>query len=86
MIIKLFPTANSVVDRVSVQVSKYSEENGGSNSGTLYIVEVVFPDGQWIQSSHHRVLEAAQRAAREEATARGAELLTHSLWPYCNLP
>lgn len=71
MIHKLFPTPQSIVDRVTVMVSEYSEANGGSDCGTLYLVEVMFPDGKWWSVSHHRVLAEARAAARAEARAPG---------------
>ena len=45
MIIKLFLTEQSIVERVSLQVAEYSQRNGGSDNGTLFAVEVLFPDG-----------------------------------------
>lgn len=81
MIINLFPTDRSIVERVSVQVSEYSERNGGSDNGTWFIVEVLFPDGKHVWSSYHRSVEDARRAAENEAAARSADLLTVSMWP-----
>ncbi|MCC5962820.1 MAG: hypothetical protein JJU09_06805 [Rhodobacteraceae bacterium] len=59
----------------------YSQQNGGSDNGTWFIVEVLFPDGTHVWSSHHRNVEDACRAAQEEAAARSADLLTESMWP-----
>lgn len=74
---------NSCVDRVSVQVSEYSEENGGASigSGTIYAVETLFPDGTWATDCHHRDLIAAKAAAERVAKNRGAVLLINSIWP-----
>lgn len=81
MIVDLFSGDVCGITRATVQVSKYSEENGGSDSGTLYIVEVLFPDGKWNSAGHFRDLGEARAAAAIEAEARDAELLTESRWP-----
>lgn len=81
MIRKLFDNENATVAKVSVQVSEYSERNGGSDDGTLYAVEVLFPDGKWTNVGYHRDLANARLAAREEAAARGADILLASRWP-----
>ena len=79
MIIPLF--GGSAVAKVSVQVSEYSERNGGYDNGALFAVEVLFPDGKWVVMGYHKVLSAARQHAREEAEARAADLLSVSLWP-----
>lgn len=81
MITRLFGGTSGTVSKVSVQVSEYSERNGGADSGTLYAVEVLFPDGKWFNMGYHRDLAEARRAASKEAKARGAELLAISKWP-----
>lgn len=81
MITRLFDDCRSGISRVSVQVSEYSERNGGADRGTLYAVEVLFPDGKWSNMGYYRDLAEARRAASEEANARGAELLEISIWP-----
>lgn len=78
---QMFQDDTGTVQRVSVQVSKYSEENGGSNCGTLFLVEVLFPDGKWEVISRHKDLEEAQQAARREAETRDAVVLAQSFWP-----
>tara|TARA_R110000751_G_scaffold307812_1_gene431820 strand:- start:13203 stop:13472 length:270 start_codon:yes stop_codon:yes gene_type:complete len=81
MIRKLFPEAEHVVSKVSVQVSEYSERNGGADHGTLFAVEVLFPDGKWSNMGWFRDLSEARRTAENEVAARGADLLPVSLWP-----
>ena len=81
MVRKLFSSDKNFVTRPTVQVSEYSEENGGSDSGTLYAVEVLFPDGTSVYSGFYRDLPSANTAAKTEAAARGAELLSESVWP-----
>lgn len=80
-----FPThdANSIVARVSVQISEYSEANGGRDPGdrTLYAVEVLFTDGTWSTVDFYNDYSEARRIALGEAEARGADLLEESLWP-----
>lgn len=78
---QIFEEDTGTVQRVSVQVSKYSEENGGSNLGTLFLVEVLFPDGKWEVISRHKDLAEAQKAARVEAEVRDAVVLAQSFWP-----
>ena len=80
MIVSLFPTENSCLNKVSVQVSEYGEKNGGCDNGTLFVVEVLFPDGKWWEVSHHRSLHEARLAASKEAAARSADLLPVTLW------
>lgn len=72
---------NSVVTCVSVQVSEYSAANGGADRGTLYVVEVLFLDGKWEMTSHHRDLAEAWCEAGYEAVKRKALLLPQSMWP-----
>ncbi len=77
-----FPKSlNSVVTRVSVQVSEYSRANGGCDQGTIYAVEVLFPDGKWDLVSLHDNLADAWLAAEKEASERKALLLPETLWP-----
>lgn len=73
----------SCVSQVSVQVSKYSEENGGSDheTGTVYAVETLFPDGTWVNEGYYRLLAGADVKAQGVAIARGAVLLPESIWP-----
>ena len=73
----------SCVSRVSVQVSKYSEENGGSDrsTGTLFAVETVFPDGTWKNEGYFRILAVAKAKARQVSEKRGAVVLVDSMWP-----
>lgn len=74
---------NSIVSQVSVQVSEYSEENGGTDPGTgrLFAVETLFTDGKWNPEGYHRTLPAASEHAAQVAKDRGAVLLEKSLWP-----
>ncbi|WP_334151610.1 hypothetical protein [Hyphomicrobium sp.] len=83
MITKLFPETEGVVSRVSVQISEYSERNGGAEEGmgTLFAVEVLFPDGKWSNVGYFKDLDEARRAAENEAAARGADMLSVSCWP-----
>ncbi|MDH4541076.1 MULTISPECIES: hypothetical protein [Sulfitobacter] len=79
-----FPgTASGRVSQVSVQVSMYSEKNGGVDPGerALYPVEVLFPDGTWEIASHFYTLADAKLAASLEAEKRDAVLLEKSFWP-----
>lgn len=73
----------SVVSRASVQVSKYSEENGGADraTGTVFAVETLFPDGTWVNEGYYRLLAVAKVKARRIADARGAVVLVDSIWP-----
>lgn len=73
----------SCVSRVSVHVSEYSVQNGGSDrqTGTIYTVETLFPDGTWLIAGHYRALAVAKIAARQVAEDRNAELLPDSIWP-----
>lgn len=82
-IIKLFPTEQSIVERVSVQVSEYSQRNGGADNGCLFAVEVLFPDGKWWAVGYYKSLEEAKAAATKEAAERGADLIAVSFWPNC---
>lgn len=69
------------LDQVSVQVSEYSEANGGSDKGCYYAVEVLFTDDTWcvvcFESDHHTAIKRAE----EEASVRGAVVLSESCWP-----
>lgn len=80
MIVNLFEDAPGIVSKVSVHVSEYSEANGGSDKGTLYAVEVLFPDGKSAYIGFYKDLAEAWRIAGREAVARRADLLPHSLW------
>ncbi|MDO5621934.1 MAG: hypothetical protein Q4G24_10735 [Paracoccus sp. (in: a-proteobacteria)] len=74
-------SARAVVDRVSVQVSRYSVANGGADQGVYYAVEVLFPDGSWSPAGYHDHFACAQLAAAREARLRNAALLLDSIWP-----
>ena len=79
-----FPEGSlSCVSRVSVQVSEYSEENGGSDhtTGKIYAVETLFRDGTWVNEGYYRILAVAKVKQREVASARGAVVLPESIWP-----
>lgn len=79
-----FPgAASGCVNQVSVQVSEYSEKNGGVDPGarTLFPVEVLFIDGTWVIAGHFYTLSDAKLAASKEAEKRNAVLLEKSLWP-----
>ena len=78
---KLFRPGQHCVLQPSIQVSEYSERNGGHDKGILYIVEALFPDGEWTQVGHHTDLDEAKKAAAHEAQVRGAVMLEESLWP-----
>jgi len=82
-VIRLDNGAFDLVDRVSVQVSEYSEKNGGVDRGlpTLYLVEVLFTDGTWATAGHFEDLAEARLAACMEAKNRNAKILKNSLWP-----
>ncbi|OJH45197.1 hypothetical protein [Paracoccus sp. SM22M-07] len=82
-IIDIGTRSNSCVSRVSVQVSQYSEANGGSElgTGTLFAVETLFTDGTWLVEHWHRDLQAARDHARAVADDRGAVVLINSMWP-----
>ena len=67
--------------RAAVQVSEYSEDNRGSDSGTMYMVEALFPDDTWANCGFYRDLGEAKQAAEIEAKARNAVLLAESCWP-----
>lgn len=80
-VVEISKSKNACVSKVSVQVSEYSEANGGADNGTLYVVEVLFPDGTWVMTSHHKSLADAVDDAKSEAEKRDALLLTESMWP-----
>lgn len=67
--------------RVAVQVSEYSKQNCGSDAGTVYMVEALFPDGKWSNCGMYYDLDEANEAAQIEAKVRDAELLAESCWP-----
>lgn len=82
-VIRMRQSTLSCVARVSVQVSEYSAENGGRDAGeaTLYAVEVLFPDGTWVVEDYHRDTTLARSHQLALAHARGADVLSESIWP-----
>lgn len=81
MILEIPMSPLSIVKRVTVMISEYSEENGGSDNGTLYAVEVLFPDGTSPEPEFFRDLKNAKSVAEQEAKSRNAVLVKKSLWP-----
>lgn len=78
------PKSNlACVSHVSVQISEYSPDNGGSDrrTGKVFAVETLFRDGTWNNEGYFRVLAVAKVKAKEVARARGAILLDQSIWP-----
>lgn len=73
----------AVVEQVSVHVAEYSSENGGRDAGeqTIYVVEVLFPDGTWTSSDHSTEYGEACSYAVDEAKQRGAVVLDQCAWP-----
>ena len=81
MIIPIPKNDRAIVTKVSVQVSLYSKQNGGSDDDTVFAVEVLFPDGTWKIVETFEQLDAANAFAKSEAHSRGADLLPESRWP-----
>lgn len=79
-LLKIPQSEHSCVSQVSIQVSEYSEANGGTDAGCIYAVEVLFPDGTWANAGHSRDLKLARAKAASEAVKRNAIVLPQSLW------
>ena len=76
-VVQFPPERMRLVREVSVQISKYPQDDGRD----LFSVEVLYPDGTWDHVRHAWSREKAEEMALEEADARDARLLAVSMWP-----
>ena len=81
MVTPLFRKEKNFVTRPTVAISEYSEKNGGCDDGTLFGVEVLYPDGTYDNMGFFRDLSEAKSIAAIEVKVRGAALMEQSPWP-----
>jgi hypothetical protein len=76
-VINLRRAHSASVDRTTLQVSRYPQDDGSA----LYMLEILYRDGTWDSLGHSRDLATIWKMAGKEAGDRRVPLLPESIWP-----